>query len=173
MAEEKTWNQQLCEWYKSNGCPSEKVKSVGLPHSTFGDYIKGRAKDLSRISLENKKKLYSLTGMEIFKVDENQQNQGSEPALAKPKPSPQKKSIEKVVEDADTRVKEIAGLFYDIMDKLDYFKDCPEDHRKKLTSRLAEEDIGYLTSLLTSIYNPSKFKAWVLTTNYRPRRKYG
>jgi len=119
---------------------------------------------------QNKSKLYALTGLEIFKVEGVQltNNSGS---LSHPAPA--KQSIEKIVDGgADMKVKQVANLFYDIIDKLDYFKDCPEEHRNKLTARLCEQDIGYLTSLLTAIYNPSKFKAWVLTANYRPRRKY-
>jgi len=173
MTEEKTWNQQLSEWYSAHGS-TQKVKEVGLAKTTFKEYKSGKITNLEKVSSTNKTKLYALTGLDIFKVEGGLQTAPTPAALARQQTVPiQKKSIDNLaLNEVDSRVKEIAGLFYDMVDKLDYFKDCPEEHRTKLTQRLCEEDIGYLTSLLTAIYVPSKFKAWVLRTNYRPRRKY-
>ncbi len=66
---DKSWNQKLEEWFKSSGLKIADVERAGLSSGTFYDYRTGRITDLSRVSEGNRRKLYSLTHLDCFKVE--------------------------------------------------------------------------------------------------------
>ena len=79
--ENKTWNQQLRDWYVNQGTAyqrSGKIRDIGIPRKTMNNYINGKTKNLSNISSERKQILYSLTGLEIFNTEKPQSQLDSE-----------------------------------------------------------------------------------------------
>ena len=69
----KTWNEQLKIWYKASGkSVIALAKDIGIPRSTFEEYIYGRMKNISRIKPDRLGKLYDYTKLECFKYEGSQ-----------------------------------------------------------------------------------------------------
>ena len=146
MAEEsKTWNQQLSEWYHHSGKTLKQIQDeYGINQDTLGDYVRGKIKNIDRISPERRLILYNLTGLDCFK--------GSK---ANDERSSQKIIRESSVSSLDDRVSNAENGFYVLCHALEMLRPYP-DLRIELAKRLHQPDVGKLTSYLEGIYTDNK-----------------
>lgn len=63
----QTWNEQLAAWFSAIGKSIGEIsRESGIPRTSFKDYVRGRVKDLDRLSYQRIGLLYRLTGLKCF-----------------------------------------------------------------------------------------------------------
>jgi hypothetical protein len=176
--------EQLRGWLKeknlSNASTYAFSRKYNIPATTYKAYIREEA-DMSRSSPRNLQKMYEATGLECFnpanykpsKIGNRRFPVPPRAANSPGKNTDQKineinerlKGLEKLFSGKD-RIEKTSNLFYQFADSLEYFKNASPEERKKLTEKISEEDVGYITSFLTSAYHEDKFKAWIFRSQY-------
>ncbi|MFC1686067.1 hypothetical protein ACFLZZ_03540 [Nanoarchaeota archaeon] len=186
----KPYHAQLDEYMKTNSITNPRMEKLTNGVVKIGSVSKYRSGKTKAIPKEKQLVLYEVTKLECFNPESGvipfpHQNIGEHIANLRKKgelpPRKQPKRKDSLTErikghssnNPQGRVEEVANSFYNLVDALDYFKDCPEKDREKLLKRLSQKDIGYLNEFLSAVWQKSEFKAFILKTEYRPERKYG
>jgi len=69
MSEQQSPQEQLRQWYHTQGSTKERgkvVKAAGIPMATWQDYVSGTI-NLENITADRKRLLYQMTGLECFR----------------------------------------------------------------------------------------------------------
>lgn len=181
----KTWNQELSEWMgKENKTQGEFSRETGIAQSCISDYVNEKVK---KVSEERRRELYEATKLECFKPGfkpELEEDLGVDIKNVLRGLDDLKSDVEAVVAKISTddkyrllktklqpsleeRISTISDLFYMFLDQLQYFKNSTPEERRQFAESIDPTHVGYLTSLLNTLYKPDdQFQLWIYSTHF-------
>ena len=144
-SDNKTWNQELAEWYNQFVANGGKYREIflktGIPNQTWSDYTHGKIRNLNRIGKRRKRQIYELTGLPNFKTNLDEEVV--------------KSGIQYKDKNINAKIFRAEEAFYRLGAALEELREYP-GARIELSKIISQPDVGRLTAYLSSMYRDNE-----------------